>query len=259
MYNETDRENLYNDIINKINNCDLLEGAYKIGSVSNGYRDIYSDIDLMIAYKENEDVLFVQNSIIKFFDNYEIGYINKRQWTDTIWGISVYLKNGLSLDISFGPLKELKISSNQIDIAIDKYGKVKEEFDKKMNEFKLNPNKYKIDNQINVMFMYLLRMFLIAIKRKNYFYAYIMLNDARKIIMDIQALNEDKKLHQFKAYNELNKEFLNELKNTIPKDISEEELVKKYELILNLYMKTIKECKNLQFDEKLMCLLVIAD
>lgn len=43
----------------------------------------------------------------------------ERKWSDRIWGISVYLKNGLSMDISFGPLDELKISSNQISVAYD--------------------------------------------------------------------------------------------------------------------------------------------
>ena len=119
MYSLNERDNLFNKIIRKIELSNKIIGTYLIGSVSIGFNDIYSDLDFMIAYKDDVETQLIRNEILEFFKEDEIGYIMERKWTDKIWGISVYLKNGLSTDISFGPLKELKIKSKQIKVGVD--------------------------------------------------------------------------------------------------------------------------------------------
>lgn len=76
--------------------------------------------------------------------------------------------------------------------------------------------------------------------------------------MKIQGLNEGKKIHEFKAYNELDKEFLKIIEETIPKSLSEIDLVICKDNLLDLFYKVISKSK-LEFDEKLKYLLEIAD
>ncbi len=231
-------------------------GVYLIGSASIGFRDIYSDCDFMIAYKEESITLNVRNEILSFFDVQKVGYIMERKWSDRIWGISVYLKNGLSMDISFGPLNELKISSNRISVAYDTKNMLQNYLEKTSQN--VEKRKYAKLSNVSYEFMYLIRKFMIAIKRKNYIYAYQLLNDARLITMQVQGLNEGKKIHEFKAYNELDKEFLKIIEETIPKSLSEMDLVICKDNLLELFYKVISKSK-LEFDVKLKYLLEIAD
>lgn len=245
MYSEKDRNIFCNSILDNIKKSEKLIGVYLIGSASIGFRDIYSDCDFMIAYKKDYYVSDIRNEIINFFDQNNIGYMMERKWTDTIWGISVYMKNGLSTDISFGPLEELKISSNQISIGIDDENMLKKHLEKCLKNKKAKV----IDiSKEGWNFMYLMRKIKIALKRKNNIYAYQLLNDARMQVMNIEGFYENKKMHEFKAYNELNKDFLKKINSTIPIDISENEIQKRSRLLIEIFYNLPFEWeKNLSY------------
>lgn len=259
MYTEKDRKDFLQRILNKVKESPNILGTFLIGSCSIGFNDIYSDIDLMMAYNENTSAEIVKNEILNFFEKEKIGYIMERKWTEKIWGISIYMKNGLSTDISFGPLNELKVKSPQITIAVDKNGKLEKHLQTELNNFASKYSNYKIDEKINWEFMYCIRKYLIAIKRKDFIYAYYMLNDARMIVMKLQGLNEGKKLHEFKAYGQLDNTFLKEIEKTLPKNIKKEELDACKEKIIELFLKTINNNPNIEFDSKSKYLLEIAD
>ena len=107
--------------------------------------------------------------------------------------------------------------------------------------------------------MYLIRTFLISIKRNNLIYAYSILNDARMIVMNLQGLNEGKKMHQFKAYNELDEKFNEKILKTIPTKIQLEELEKCKDNLLKLFYETICKSEKVKFEENSKYLLEIAD
>lgn len=259
MYSLIQREELFNKIMEKIEKSNNIIGTYLIGSSSIGFNDIYSDLDFMMAYKENLEPQLIRDEILDFFEKEQIGYIMERKWSNTIWGISIYLKNGLSADISFGPLNELKIKSNQIKVGADTDNLLKEHLEKENKIFENKYFNYSIDQKINWEFMYLIRTFLISIKRNNLIYAYSILNDARMIVMNLQGLNEGKKMHQFKAYNELDKKFNEKILKTIPLKIQLEELEKCKDKLLELFYETINKCDKIKFEENSKYLLEIAD
>lgn len=259
MYSFEERDNFFNKIMKKIELSNNIIGTYLIGSSSIGFNDIYSDLDFMIAYKEDIETQLIRNEILEFFKEDDVGYIMERKWTDRTLGISVYLKNGLSIDISYGPLKELKIKSKQIKVGVDTNKLLEEHLKSGIKIFEDKYSNYNIDQNIIWEFMYIIRKYLISIKRKNYIYAYSLLNDARMIIMNLEGLNEGKKMHEFKAYNELEKEFIEEILKTIPSNIQLEELEKCKDNILELFYKTINNSDKIKFDENSKYLLEIAD
>ena len=249
MYTEKEREDFFNKILLRVKKSTNIIGTYLIGSSSIGFNDIYSDCDFMMAYKEDANVEDVRNEILSFWNEEAVGYIMERKWSSTIWGISVYFKNGLSADISFGPLKELRIASHQISVGVDTDGQLKDYLKPAIEHFEEKMVKFYDDGW---EFMYLIRKIKIAIERNNMLFAYQVLNDARMMVMNAEGRKEKQKMHQFKAYDNLNKEFLERITYTIPKDLSREEIEKCYTELLNIYY-SIKE----NFDENLKYLLVI--
>ena len=259
MYNLEERDNLFNKIIRKVEASNNIIGTYLIGSASIGFNDIYSDLDFMMAYKEVVETNLIRNEILAFFEKEDIGYIMERKWTDRTWGISLYFKNGLSVDISFGPLKELKIKSKQIKVGVDTNEILKKHLDEGIKVFEDKYSNYKIDQNINWEFMYLIRMYLISIKRNELIYAYSLLNDARMIVMKLQGINEGQKMHQFKAYNKLEDKFKEKILETIPLNIGVEELERCKDNLLELFYETINNSKKIKFEENSKYLLEIAD
>ena len=118
---------------------------------------------------------------------------------------------------------------------------------------------YNIDQNINWEFMYLIRMYLISIKRNELIYAYSLLNDARMIVMKLQGINEGQKMHQFKAYNKLEDKFKEKILETIPLNIGVEELERCKDNLLELFYKTINNSDKIKFEENSKYLLEIAD
>ena len=79
------------------------------------------------------------------------------------------------------------------------------------------------------------------------------------LVMKLEGLNEGKKMHEFKAYNELNKTFIEELLETIPNNIQLKELEKCKKNLLQLFYKTISNSDKIKFEENSKYLLEIAD
>lgn len=249
MYTEKERKDFFNHILLKVEQSANIIGTYLIGSSTVGFNDIYSDCDFMMAYKEGVDVNEVRNEILTFWNEEDVGYIMERKWSNTIWGISVYFKNGLSADISFGPLKDLRVASTQITVGVDTDGMLEDYLKIATEHFKEKMARVSDDSW---EFMYLIRKIKIAIERKNYLYAYQVLCDARIMVMNIEGRKEKQKMHQFKAYDKLNKDFLEKIMLTIPKEVNREELERCYNELLNIYYDTVEN-----FDENLKYLLVI--
>ena len=144
-------------------------------------------------------------------------------------------------------------------MGIDTNGLLKEHLNEGIKVFEDKYSNYKIDQNINWEFMYLIRKFLISVKRNNLIYAYSLLNDARMIIMKLEGLNKGNKMHEFKAYNELNETFIEEVLRTIPNNMQLEELEKCKNNLLELFYKTINNSDKIKFEEDSKYLLEIAD
>ena len=120
MYKGTDRERLLNRIVDFMRNNSAFEGLLQIGSGAAQFADIYSDIDLMGGCYDAECVKDADQQLQQFFAELGACHIEKRAWTSTVLGLSVYFEDGLSADISFMPTPELPIRSPQHKVLFAK-------------------------------------------------------------------------------------------------------------------------------------------
>ena len=56
MYSSEDRNDYFSKTIERLESSNLVEGIVQLGSGVIGYKDEYSDIDLMVATSKVEDV-----------------------------------------------------------------------------------------------------------------------------------------------------------------------------------------------------------
>ncbi len=255
MYNFSDREQFFDRIISFFQNCPFFEGLIQIGSGTEGFKDIYSDIDLMAGCFNIECVENADSALTDFFTGLNAAHIEKRRWTKSVLGMSVYFENGLSADISFMPTAEIPIRSPLHKVIFSKTENFISTVNSRIETFEQQPKSYGIDDSVHYRFINELRYAEIALLRKNYIFAEIALGNARQILLAVEAFIEGKKLHQFKAYNTLSEVFINKLEETFPKCLCFEEISFAKEKILMLYLETVKNNKIFNFDDSLLSLI----
>ena len=255
MYKATDRERLLNRIIGFMWDSSVFEGLLQIGSGAVGFADIYSDIDLMAGCYDAECVKAADQQLPQFFTELGACHIEKRAWTSTARGLSVYFEVGLSADISFMPTPEMPIRSPQHKVLFAKTDNFTNAVNKGAQRFAERSGRYGLDDSIHYRFINELRYVEIALLREQFIFADIALNNARQILLSIETVAEGKKLHQFKAYNSLSQAFLNRLEETYPRSRSYEDMHIAKEKLLALYLETVKGSEYLTFDDSLLKLL----
>ena len=255
MYKATDRERLLNRIIDFMRDSSVFEGLIQIGSGAVGFADIYSDIDLMAGCYDADCVKAANQQLQQFFNELGVCHMEKRAWTSTAHGLSVYFEDGLSADVSFMPTPELPIRSPQHKVVFAKTENFTDMVNAGAQRFAERSLRYGLDDSIHYRFINELRYVEIALLREQFIFADIALGNARQLLLSVEAVAEGKKLHQFKAYNTLSHTFLNRLEETYPKSRTYEDMHTAKEKLLALYLDTVNSSVYLTFNNNLRKLL----
>lgn len=247
MYSEDEREKLLDSIAEFIKNSEKFICLLQIGSGAEGYRDVYSDIDLMAGCAEALSVKTANDGLAEFFIESGAVYIDYRRWTDSVLGISAYFENGLSVDFSFMPLSEMPIRSKHWKLLWSENEEIKAVLERKTKE--LDENVCPVNQKFHHSFFYALRRAETEILRENYICADMAIGEARRLLLIAKAAAEGKELHQFKAYNTLSGDFLEKLKDTYTRELAASELIAAKDKLLSLYISVIENSGFCEIDD----------
>lgn len=242
MYTEKEREDLLAAVTACLESDDNFEGLVQMGTGAEGFRDIYSDIDLMAGCR---DVNAAKIKLYAFFADLDAVYIDRRQWSETVLGYSAYWENGLSVDISFMPTDQIPIRSDRIRVIFSKTVGFENQIRWGLNTLRI-PS---VDDSVHHPFIYALRRCEIAIARGEYIYADMALAEARGVLLRIESAREVKRINGPKEYNKLDDAFLAELEKTYPAQRNQIGLCRAKDALLLLYLNTVGKCDFLTFDD----------
>lgn len=248
MYTERQREELCGKIAEFMQSEPEFEGLLHIGSGAAGYADIYSDIDLMAGCVDAQAVNAADEKLRIFFEALGAVYIDRRSWSNTVLGLSAYFENGLSVDLSFMPVEELRVRSGNWRYLFYKTQWFIKQIQKGMENLREEPKYMGIDDSVHHKVIYALRRCEIAVLREEYIYADMALCEARQYLLNVEAAREGKNLHQFKRYQSLDGCFLKELEETYPESRNRDCIEQCVEKLIKMYMETVEKCDFLQFD-----------
>ena len=234
MYTEKDRLALLDRIMAFVKDKPELVCLVQIGSGAEGFADIYSDIDLMAGCVDALSMKAAGDKLFAFFAELGAVYVDHRQWSPTVLGLSAYFENGLSVDLSFMPAHEIPIMSKQWRLLWSSVDGLEAELVQKTEALATD------DGLNHHRFFFALRKAEIAILRGNFIYAEMTLSDARQMLLRMEAAAERKKIHEFKAYHTLDKDFLRDLEATYPRELSQTALTRAKDALLSLYVRTVE-------------------
>jgi predicted nucleotidyltransferase len=255
MYSPEERELFFNQTINMFQSSPLIEGIVQLGSGVIGYKDEYSDIDLMVSTNKADDVKNTKEYIHRCFLELNSIYIKEITLRDNIYLLIAFLENGLEFNVSILPTDYLNVKSPLWKIAVDQTGLVTEKMNREYERFSEQQVKYSVSEDLGFEFFYYLRKFKTELNRHNLIYALKMLESMRDIVLQIQALDENKKLHQFKSYETLNEEFIKNYLNTYPDQMTIEKLLDSADKLRELFIETMEQSNNFSWDDTLINIL----
>ncbi|MFT9596311.1 aminoglycoside 6-adenylyltransferase [Mesobacillus sp.] len=255
MYNNEERNAYFEKAIREIGASDLVEGIVQIGSGVIGYKDDYSDIDLMVATSNIEDADITRNFVRETLSDFNTSYIKEKPFSKDIFLVIALLQNGLEFNVSIVPREFLSVKSPLWKVIVDKTGLVSEKMEAENEKFQNKPVKYNVGFDVAFEFVYCALALEKELKRNNYIYALKKLEDMRDYTLIVQALNEDKKLHQFKAYQTLNPSFIEAYLSTYPEEVTVESIRISSQNLIELFMKTLKQSSIFTMDHDLEQLL----
>jgi hypothetical protein len=241
LYSPEERKVYFEKTINGLRVLDLVEGVVQIGSGVVGYKDDFSDIDLMVATSKVEDAELTKNHIHQFLTDFNPSCIKEKKFSKDIFLLIVILENDLEFNISIVPRDMLSVRSPLWKVIVDKTGLVSEKMNSENASFEKKSIKYNVGFDLPFEFVYCARALEKELKRNNLIYALRMLEEMREFTLIVQALNEDKKLHQFKAYETLNPSFIETYLSTYPAKITVESVRHSAEQLKQLFSETLKK------------------
>ncbi|VDG96569.1 Uncharacterised protein [Lysinibacillus sphaericus] len=255
MYSTVEREDYFRKTISKIEAVELVEGIVQLGSGVIGYKDAYSDIDLMVCTSKEENAQATKEQIHQALSEYTPMYIKEKKFSDTIFLLIVLLENGLEFNISIAPRNLLPVRSPLWKVVVDKTGDVLKKMNTENEKFESNPVKYDIYSDIAFEFFYCTIGLDKELKRNNFIYALKLLDTMREYILHVQAMNEGKKCHQFKAYDTLNPDFIEGYLSTFPKEITKDAIADSALNLKDLFMIVMGDSSVYDMDDSLRHLL----
>lgn len=255
MYKQEEREHYLNRMIKKIESSEQVEGIIQIGSGVIGFSDENSDIDLMVASTEINNSQTVRGIIKDYFQELSPKYIKEKQFSKDIFLLIVILENMLEFNVSIVPRELLSVKSPLWKVIVDKTGLVSEKMASENAKFEGEPVRYEAGFDVPFEFVYCAMDVDKALKRNNLIYALSTLETMRTYTLYMQAMNENKKLHQFKAYDTLDSSFIQKYLKTYPETISMESLIKVTGKLVQLFQNALSNNSFYTMDEDLRRLL----
>lgn len=254
--NATDERNDYlNTTIEKLKSSNLVEGIVQIGSGVIGFSDEFSDIDLMVATTSVEDAIPTKNAVYQLFREFNPIYMKEKQFSEDIFLLIVILENKLEFNVSIVPREFLSVKSPLWKVIVDKTGFVTEKMNSEYEKFENISVKYVGGMDLPFEFVYSALGVEKALRRRNFIYALSLLETMRTYTLYLQAMNENKKLHQFKAYDTLEPSFIDEYLGTYPEKNDLRSLEDSTEKLKVLFSNVLNRSSIFTMDDALKHLL----
>ncbi len=247
MYTNEERMNLFNNLLKELRNL-KIDGVVQIGSGVNNFKDNFSDIDMMVAVKG--DVTQRKDEIKEILERMGAVYLKEGIFRENIYLLMPFFDNGLEMDISIMPTNLLSVQSPLWKVVFDVDGHVKTKMDDLNTKFMGEIQPYRVTKDIVFEFTYQYRKAMIEVNRNNLIGALIHTDEMRNFILEVQILNEQKKLHQFKRYDDLSSDFQKIFLSTYQIGLSQNEIEQNLKRLTSLFIDTVQASTTIDYDYK---------
>lgn len=256
MFSSQERDDYFDRTVTMIQSVAAVEGIVQLGSGVTGYKDAYSDIDLMVCIAKEIETHTAKEQIYQALLTYRPQYIKEKKFGEAIFLLIVLLENGLEFNISIAPRDLLPVRSPLWKVVADKTGNVLKKMTNENEKFENNAVKYDTYSDIGFEFFYCAIGLEKELRRNNLIYSLKLLGTLQDYVLHIQAMNEQKKCHQFKAYETLNTDFTDRYLAAFPAELTIEAITLSLQQIVILFLEVMEDSAIYESTDRLRNLLL---
>jgi len=255
MYQIEDRIELLNKITSFSKTINGVQGLLLVGSGANGFRDEFSDLDLLIVVKDSQDVVQIHKQLCEYIQH-DFTVLKEKIYRheEDIFVTCFLLDHFLELDLGVWSKSKLRATKPHWEII----------FDRENNEIQdtleesLKANSFpKIDETKKDSLSFIWQFFrsaTVALKRQQYIKALKDIDLIRDQIIRILCIQNGINYDFDKSIDHLDSPFISKLKRTYDVKMNEESIKKVLYEVMDLYFDVIGHIGN--EDKKMVRLLL---
>ncbi|TDQ41160.1 nucleotidyltransferase domain-containing protein [Aureibacillus halotolerans] len=214
MFTESERAHTLSAYVAFAKEIDAVLGIALVGSGARGFRDSYSDIDLLTVVKEPDDVSKVQPIVNRYFKQTQhIQFQKTYTHEEDIWVTCYLFGNHLGVDLGLWSLKKLRATKPHWRILFDRDDILSARLTATAPQ-KLSPSMTTFIDEALSMCWQFFRNAAVSIQRKDVIKARHDMDVLRQHVIDIICLSHGIQHDNNKVINTINDPLVKALKNT---------------------------------------------
>lgn len=242
MYTSVDRERLLRKIEQFTKAIDGVQGLLLVGSGALGFRDQYSDLDVVVVVKNSDHVQAIHDQLCEYLQMEEnILKYKVYQHEIDIFVTCFFFDHYLELDLGVWTYEKVKATKPNWIVIFDKdqnqlENKLTHSIMPQVSNHKLNEEA--VDDSLSIIWQFF-RSSAIALKRKQYVKAVKDIDFIRNQIIQFICILNDIEYDFDKMIDSIDGPFVQRLKSSYEVCINQESIKKVLFEIMNLYFDVV--------------------
>ncbi|MBS4201876.1 aminoglycoside 6-adenylyltransferase [Bacillus sp. FJAT-49732] len=240
MYQSEDRTTLLNKIIDFSRTIHDIQGLLLVGSGANGFRDEFSDLDLLIVVKNSKDVVQIHDQLQEYI-NHHFHVLKEKVYRheEDIFVTCFFFENYLELDLGVWSKEKLRATKPYWKVMFDRENN---EIQRILEESLTSHGFSNIDEAIQDSLSFIWQFYrsaAVALKRKQYMKAMKDMDFIRDQIIRFLCIQNGINYDFDKSIDQLDSPFLSKLKRTYEVKMNDESIQKVLFELIDLYFDVI--------------------
>jgi len=240
MYTESERQNTLDKVCSLIIEIPYVEGLIVVGSGANGFKDVWSDIDLCVVCNDNETKSTWEKLTAIVLGNFKIQRHQLNEYGDSNYLTIFLLENWLQIDMGVISLENLVAKRKLWNVVYDKTGLVKKKMEGTWNAQKKSIDKETVVKDSLDSVWYYLQNAVNSFNRGRQLRLYHELSELRERSSSLLGDMYELDMKHFRDVDSLNSKILTSIKETYPTSFDRKELARAVVGSCSLYFSTIK-------------------
>lgn len=240
MYSNHERDVLIKKLEGYVKQMNEVQGLLLVGSGATGFKDAYSDVDLLVVVEHKKDVSLMNEKLLDFI-RIEFTVLKEKvyQHEEDIFVTCFFFDDYLELDLGVWSFEKLRATKSNWIVLFDRKMDV---IDKKLAESLQSdfPTVNEVIDDSTSFIWQFFRSAAVAIKRKRYIKALQDIDFIRNQMIRIICVKHGYHYDYFKVIDEINDPLLYKLKKTYEVTINEQSITQTLLDSASLYFSIIE-------------------
>lgn len=249
MYKHNERLEVMSKVENFTKSLGGVQALLLVGSGSTGFRDKYSDLDLLVVVKNSEDVATINKQLREYLQACFSILKEKTYYHEEDIIVSCYFFNNyLELDLGVWSFNKIRATKPNWKVIFDREKTISDKLAASLNQFPQIDINERINDSLSFIWQFF-RSAAVALKRGDFIKAVKDIDFIRNQIIEIICLRDNIQYDFDKYIDQVDNSYSEKLRKTYEVNMNFESLQKALYEVMNIYFEVIDIKENVVIEE----------